>query len=287
MAQYHYHLNSQGIISHEGIIIEDESLIEMIYKNIDSTRMEPSDTVSFCARIGNEEIFVHCEDSHIVWKYISETTLHMTTNIAFPFSINDIRFSQDGNLYHRAQIGNWARISARLLIEIRDHIHTWGPYYLYEKDGFSRVIEPLEKSHRIFLHPRLENQCFGCGLQNTHGLHMTFVFDSLSNSVETWYTPPKHLMGSLNVMHGGMVSLLLDETMGKVLSGMNIKAPTAQLNVRYKRPTPVENQLYIQGRLISAQGRKYSLIAEIFDSEGNMTAQGEGLFIQRKASVHD
>jgi acyl-coenzyme A thioesterase PaaI-like protein len=89
-------------------------------------------------------------------------------------------------------------------------------------------------------------------------------------------------MGSLNIMHGGMVSLLLDETMGKVLSGMQIKAPTAQLNVRFKSPTFIEQELHLMGRLISEQGRKLSLMADIYDQEGNITAQAEGLFIRRK-----
>jgi acyl-coenzyme A thioesterase PaaI-like protein len=111
---------------------------------------------------------------------------------------------------------------------------------------------------------------------------MTFVYDPIAQSVESWFTPPKYLMGSLNIMHGGMVSLLLDETMGKVLSGMNIKAPTGQLNVRFKKPTFIEQELYLKGRLLSEQGRKFTLMAELIDKEGNVTAQGEGLFIKRK-----
>jgi len=285
MAQYHYHINSQGIISHEGIIIDDESLIALIYKNMDYTRMGPSDEPTFCARIGNEEIFLHYEDTPIVWKYLSGDRLYMNTNISFPFSLNDLRFSADGNLYHRAPKGNWARISSRLLIELRDNIQKWGPYYTFEKDGCSRVIEPLEHTQYLFLHPRTENMCFGCGEGNSHGLHLTFVYDPITHSVDSWYTPPRHLMGSMNIMHGGMVSLLLDETIGKVLSGMNVKAPTAQLNVRYKRPTLVETELHICGRLEYEQGRKFRLTAEIYDTEGNMTAQGEGLFIKRKDGI--
>lgn len=284
MAMYHYHINGQGIITHEGIIIEDLSLIDLVYKNMDINRTGTCPEARFYARIGNEEIFLHTEDTPIVWKYLQDDRLCMTDSISIPFSIRDLRFSKDGNLYHRSQLGGWGRMSARLLVEMREHIHEWGPYYVFKHEYGSRVIEPLESNGKIFLHPRPENQCFGCGDKNQYGLHMTFVYDPEHYIVESWFKPPIHLMGSLNIMHGGMVSLLLDETMGKVLSGMNVKAPTAQLNVRFKRPTFMEQELYLRGRLISEQGRKFSLMAEILDQDGNITAQAEALFIRRKES---
>jgi acyl-coenzyme A thioesterase PaaI-like protein len=282
MALYHYYINSQGIITHEGIIIDDTTLIELIYKNMDYNRTGSFPEASFYARIGNEEIYLHKEDTPIVWKYIDGDRICMTNKISYPFSIRDLRYSKDGNLYHRSSMGEWGRMSARLLVDLRDNIQPWGPHYIYSDDFHSRVIEPLEKNDTVFLHPRSDNQCFGCGELNHQGLHMTFVYDPIAQSVESWFTPPKYLMGSLNIMHGGMVSLLLDETMGKVLSGMNVKAPTGQLNVRFKKPTLIEQELYLKGRLLSEQGRKFTLMAELIDKEGNVTAQGEGLFIKRK-----
>jgi acyl-coenzyme A thioesterase PaaI-like protein len=282
MAVYHYHINSQGIITHEGIIIDDISLIELIYKNMDYNRTGSFIEASFYSRIGNEDIYLHAEDTAIVWKYLHVDRICMTDKITYPFSIKDLRYSKEGNLYHRSSIGQWGRLSGSLLIQLRDNIHTWGPYYMFSKDGYSRVIEPIEVSDKIFLHPKKENQCFGCGEKNDHGLHMTFIYDPHSKSVESWFTPPQYLMGSLNIMHGGIVSLLLDETMGKVLSGMNVKAPTGQLNVRFKKPTFIEHELHLKGRLVAEQGRKYSLEAELYDREGNLTAQAEGLFIKKK-----
>lgn len=282
MATYHYHINGQGIITHEGIIIEDTSLIDLVYKNMDINRTGICPEARFSAHIGKEDIFLHTDDTAIVWKYLDGDRICMSDSISFPFSMRDLRFSKDGNLYHRSHLGEWGRISARLLIELRENIQAWGPYYVFMNEQGSRIIEPLESTEKIFLHPRSENQCFGCGEKNEHGLHMTFVYDPVNQIVESWFYPPKYLMGSLNIMHGGMVSLLLDETMGKVLSGMQVKAPTAQLNVRFKRPTLMEQDLYLRGRLISEQGRKFSLMAEIIDQEGNITAQAEGLFIRRK-----
>lgn len=282
MARYHYHINEQGIITHEGIIIEDVSLIDLVYKNMDINRTGICPEARFYVQIGNEVIYLHAEDTPIVWKYLYGNRICMTDSISIPFCIRDLRFSKEGNLYHRSQLGGWGRVSSRLLVEIRDNIHAWGPYYMFTNEHSSCVIEPLESIDKIFLHPRPENQCFGCGDRNEHGLHMTFVYDPNHNSVESWFIPPKHLMGSLNIMHGGMVSLLLDETMGKVLSGMNVKAPTAQLNVRFKRPTFIEQELYLRGRLISEQGRKCTLLAEVLDQDGHITAQAEGLFIRRK-----
>ena len=119
MAMYHYHINGQGIITHEGIIIEDHSLIDLVYKNMDINRTGTCPEARFYARIGNEEIFLHTEDTPIVWKYLQDDRLCMTDSISIPFSIRDLRFSKEGNLYHRSQLGGWGRMSARLLVEMR------------------------------------------------------------------------------------------------------------------------------------------------------------------------
>jgi acyl-coenzyme A thioesterase PaaI-like protein len=132
------------------------------------------------------------------------------------------------------------------------------------------------------MHPKFDNNCFGCGIGNSQGLRLTFMFNSLLNIAESWYVPTEREMGALGIMHGGFVSLLLDEAMGKVLSGLGIKAPTAQLNVRFNKPTMLDKPIHIIGKLLEISGRKYSLKATIMDEKGNITAEANALFIKIK-----
>lgn len=282
MSVYHYFMTSQGQLIHENIVIEDESLIELVYKNMEINNTTRFPEAKYYAKIGYEEIFLQAEDTPMVFRHFIDNTLFMTHSIMVPFSPKDLRFSKEGNLYHRCPIGSWGRISSQALIQMSRYIEKWGPFYMYKDATQQRIIEPIDIQGLTFLHPKTENQCFGCGAANPFGLKMTFVFDEINNQVETWLRPPMHMMGSLGIMHGGMVSLLLDEAMGKVLSGNGIKAPTGNLAVRYHKPTYLNQELNIKASLISDKGRKLLLQAEIHDENGQLTASGEGLFIRLK-----
>ena len=61
------------------------------------------------------------------------------------------------------------------------------------------------------LRNRRDHHCFACGPQNPHGLKMTFYTDE--RSVYSWVTVPGHLRGWDNLIHGGVISAILDEIM--------------------------------------------------------------------------
>ena len=53
------------------------------------------------------------------------------------------------------------------------------------------------------------HNCFGCSPINAHGLQMKFYTDE--ESVFTWLSVPEHLCGWNNLVHGGVLSTILDE----------------------------------------------------------------------------
>ena len=54
--------------------------------------------------------------------------------------------------------------------------------------------------------------CFGCGKNNPIGLHMHFKVDE--NGCSSHFTPEPCHQSYDGRMHGGLISTLLDETMG-------------------------------------------------------------------------
>lgn len=280
MNVYQYHITSQGDIIHEHNIIVDDSLIEMIYKNMEINRTGRFPNAKYHLQFKDEELFLTVEDTPIVYKRLIDGVLFMTQNLSIIFNPQDLRFSAEGYLYHKSIIGGWGRLSTQVTMQLSKYIHEWGRYYVYKDENYERVIEPLNSNDVIFIHPKDNNNCFGCGNGNKHGLHMTFVFNTNTHSTETWIKPPSLMMGSLNIMHGGMIALLCDEAMGKVLTGLGIKAPTGNLSVRYHKPTFMDQELYITASLISEQGRKLQLKSEIYDQHSILTASGTGLFIR-------
>ncbi len=86
--------------------------------------------------------------------------------------------------------------------------------------------------------------------------------------------PPGHV-------HGGVSALLLDHTLGVANAWAGRSGATAQLNVRYHRPTPLFEPLTITGRLVEQDGRKINTVGEIRTADGTVCVSVEALFIDR------
>lgn len=84
--------------------------------------------------------------------------------------------------------------------------------------------------------------------------------------------------GNSTLVHGGWIAAVFDEFLGtaQVLSGKT--GMTGQLSVNYIKPTPLNTDLYLSAQLLSFDGRKINLSAEI-GYEGTITATAEALFI--------
>ena len=86
-----------------------------------------------------------------------------------------------------------------------------------------------------------DDYCFACGTKNPIGLHLEFA--PVEDKVVAKKILPREYQGYTNVVHGGIVTLLLDEAMGSfVQEKYNEQAMTGRLEVRYKHPTPVETE---------------------------------------------
>lgn len=95
---------------------------------------------------------------------------------------------------------------------------------------------------------KLENDhyCFVCGDKNRYGLHLKFAIDK-DNIMHTEFVPQKHHQGFNNIVHGGLIGLILDEIMVNLLWKMGKDAVTAELNVRLKRAAKPGERLIFEG----------------------------------------
>jgi hypothetical protein len=79
--------------------------------------------------------------------------------------------------------------------------------------------------------------CFGCCPDNPIGLHMEFYEDG-DYIMSTWY-PNTHYQGWVNTMHGGILSTLIDEVCGWVVTRkLQTSGYTVQLNVKFRKAVP-------------------------------------------------
>ena len=125
--------------------------------------------------------------------------------------------------------------------------------------------------------------CFVCGLANAFGLHLRFVQQGPDRVVAyTWV--PRRFQGYPGVVHGGITAAILDETAGRALMGADPHTArlmfTARLNVRYRRPVPVETLLRAEGWVEKDRNRTAVCRAALFTEHGQQAlAEAEALLV--------
>ncbi len=122
--------------------------------------------------------------------------------------------------------------------------------------------------------------CFVCGRQNPVGLKMNFYEDHDAGEVWVETTVPDDYQGYPGVVHGGIVSAILDETAGRAVlingSDEDLMA-TLRLTIRYRRPTPTETPLTVIGWVERRSGMGARVGGEIRLPDGTVTAECEAL----------
>lgn len=125
---------------------------------------------------------------------------------------------------------------------------------------------------------RADTFCFACGKDNPYGLHMEFT-DEGEDYVARW-TPQPHHQGWSEILHGGLVSTLLDEVMTWRLVSRGLQVVTAEMTVRLKAPTPLGQELTIRARVTNQRRKLHEVEGEITLPDGTVTATATGKFMQ-------
>ena len=122
-----------------------------------------------------------------------------------------------------------------------------------------------------------DDYCFACGANNPIGLHLTFDFDG--ETLTTRKTLPKEFQGYEGTAHGGILSTMLDEAMCKFISAkFGERALTGRLEVRYKFPTPIEQELKISAWQESQRRNIITMRANVETADGTITAEATAKF---------
>ena len=94
--------------------------------------------------------------------------------------------------------------------------------------------------------------------KETHGpegLGVHFEIDLQSRTISACFTPRDVHEGFEGVVHGGILSALLDEAMAKLTVALGIPAMTAEMTVKFKASTAPGEELLITGRLVEETRR--------------------------------
>lgn len=112
--------------------------------------------------------------------------------------------------------------------------------------------------------------CFACGKSNPIGLKLEFTIEG--EEYVTYFTPKKEHQGYLGIVHGGVVSTVLDEVMARYVYILGKRAVTGEMTVRLKKPVPVGKRLRFAGRIDDENNRLILTSAAVTDEESQILA---------------
>ena len=125
-----------------------------------------------------------------------------------------------------------------------------------------------------------DRYCFACGEKNPIGMHLHFT--ATPEGLEAKYVFPRELQGYSNVVHGGMISLLLDEVMVN-LPWLKSKLPVVSADLRIKLKMPLKVGEPVTAKAwIDRQKKKLYWIKSVLvkDNDGKVVAEAEATCVQ-------
>lgn len=125
------------------------------------------------------------------------------------------------------------------------------------------------------------DMCAVCGFNNPYSLKADFfevqggIVVGLTQGLEEHQSYPHR-------MHGGLISALLDESMGRAIQipDPNIWGVTSELSVKFRKPVPLGEPLKIVGYITKETQRIFIGEGFIEDNEGKLLATAKATYIK-------
>ncbi|SDM24839.1 PaaI family thioesterase [Halarsenatibacter silvermanii] len=125
-----------------------------------------------------------------------------------------------------------------------------------------------------------DSYCIVCGEDNPLSLQLDFEHeDDEKSRVMTEFTPGEELSGFRGVVHGGIISTLLDEAMAKSIYLQGWQAVTAEMTVRYVEPVNTGETLRVLGWIQEQRRRIIETSSRIENKMGDELARAKARFV--------
>jgi uncharacterized protein (TIGR00369 family) len=123
--------------------------------------------------------------------------------------------------------------------------------------------------------------CFVCGENNVGGLKLKFEIDKEHQTLKTTFAANPTLQGWDGLVHGGIISTLLDEAMSKLSYELGHNTVTALLEIRFKKPAPILEPLLVYGEILEVSKRLVKAKARVTKEDGTILAEGKSTLMKQ------
>jgi len=122
------------------------------------------------------------------------------------------------------------------------------------------------------------SNCFVCGDKNKCGLKVDFFYDKGVAKAE--YKASPDFEGYKEILHGGIISALLDEVMIKSVLAQDILAVTASIEVRFKQPIKTGERFLLEGKILKEKGKIITTEGKVLKEDKTVAALGFAKYVR-------
>jgi acyl-coenzyme A thioesterase PaaI-like protein len=134
-------------------------------------------------------------------------------------------------------------------------------------------------------HAQPQSACFVCGQDNARGLRLEFRPEFDGGMTANWM-PDSAFEGFHGVIHGGVVSTVLDEAMSKAVAATGAKALTAELRVRFRHHVATGEDFRVRGWIVGRHKRVIDAEAALTAADGTEHAHAWAKFLSLPGAGH-
>jgi acyl-coenzyme A thioesterase PaaI-like protein len=124
-----------------------------------------------------------------------------------------------------------------------------------------------------------DNYCFVCGKENPLGLHLEF---SLCNGRATAeFVPQKVHQGYKDIVHGGIITTILDEAMVKAALMQGIHAISAEITVRFRNMLCTGEKTVVEALIEKINRKIIEASAILKKTDDTIIAEGHAKLLRK------
>jgi acyl-coenzyme A thioesterase PaaI-like protein len=122
--------------------------------------------------------------------------------------------------------------------------------------------------------------CLLCGSENPLSMRLSFR-NNQDGSVTADFQSHNHLQGYNGIMHGGVISALLDSVMTNCLFRNGIEAVTGELTVKFFESVPCNARVHLSAKIEKSMSPLYLVSAQLL-CNGKLMAGANAKFMMKK-----
>jgi uncharacterized protein (TIGR00369 family) len=110
-------------------------------------------------------------------------------------------------------------------------------------------------------------------------LQLQFLILDGGKKVATTFVPPKKYQGWKDLVHGGIIVMLLDEVMAKAAHHSGYSVVTGEIQARFKNPARVLEPLRLEGEIEAVKKKIIYVRAAAFKEDGTIVAEAKSKMV--------